>query len=260
MFRRIALFVAVSLAGIAGARGEEWSKMFPVAGRADLRVDAKDGAVTVRAWDQKTISARVSAVGWKIGPDELDIQDHQMGDHVELVLKMPSAHWGFGRRSIDVEVKVPRDTRLDLRTGDGAIRVFDVAGEIRLVTGDGAIEAAGVEGSVQARTGDGRIGVRGRLESLNLHTGDGSVRAEILPGSRLASGWRIETGDGSVTVRVPSDLAADLDLHTGDGHLTVDLPLTADRRDRKTVRGKLNGGGPAFAIRTGDGSVAVKAM
>jgi hypothetical protein len=258
MFKRIALFAAVSLAGIACARGEEWNKTFSVAARADLRVDAKDGAVTVRAWDQKTISARVNALGWKIAPGELEIQDHQLGDRVELVLKMPSEHWAFGRRSIEVEVKVPRDTRLDIRTGDGAIRVFEVAGEVRLVTGDGSIEAAGVEGSLQARTGDGRIGVRGRLESLNLHTGDGSVQAEILPGSKVASGWRIETGDGSVTVRVPSDLAADLDLHTGDGHLSVDIPFAAERQDKKTVKGRINGGGPPFAIRTGDGSVTVK--
>jgi hypothetical protein len=260
MFKRIGLFVAVSFAGSSAAHGEDWYKSFEVAGSAELRVDAKDGGVTVRAWDQKTVSARVIATGWKIGAGELEIQDHQQGDHVDLVLKVPSNHWGLGRRSIAVEIHVPRDARLDLRTGDGAIRVFDVAGEIRMVTGDGAIEAAGIEGSVQARTGDGHIGVRGRLDSLNLHTGDGGVQAEIQPGSKLATGWRIETGDGSVTVRVPSDLAADLELHTGDGHLSVDVPITADQRDRKTIRGKLNGGGPAFAIRTGDGSVTVKRM
>jgi len=258
MIQRIAILAALTFAAIPCARAEEWNKMFTVAARADLRVDAKDGSVTVRAWDQKTISAHVNAVGWKIGSGELEIQDHQLGDRVELVLKTPPAHVAFGHHSIAVEIKVPRDTRVDIHTGDGGIKVFEIAGEVRLTTGDGSIEASGVEGSVQARTGDGSIGVRGRLESLTLHTGDGSVHADILPGSKVASGWRIETGDGSVTVRVPSDLAADLDLHTGDGRLSVDLPFTADRQDKKTVRGKLNGGGPAFAIRTGDGSVSVK--
>jgi len=114
-----------------------------------------------------------------------------------------------------------------------------------------------VEGELHVRTGDGRIGVRGRLESLNLHTGDGSITAEVMPGSKVASSWRVETGDGSVTLRLPSDVAADLDAHTGDGSLTVDLPLNETQREKHSVKGRLNGGGPLITIRSGDGSVRV---
>ena len=38
--------------------------------------------------------------------------------------------------------------------------------------------------------------------------------------------WRVETGDGSVTLNVPADLAADVEAHTGDGHISFDLPVT----------------------------------
>jgi hypothetical protein len=257
MLKRIALFVAVTVAGIAVARGEEWNKTFAVSGPAELRVDAKDGAVVVRTGDGKSISARVIATGWKIGPGELDVREHQTGNRVDLELRLPSRQFDFGRRSIRVEVNVPRETRLDIRTGDGSIHVTDTTGEIRLTTGDGSIEASGVEGSVTARTGDGRISIRGRVQGLNLHTGDGSISADLLPGSEVATSWRVETGDGSITMRLPRELSAVLDAHTGDGSIKVDLPMAEEQKGGNSVRAKLGAGGRTFTVRTQDGSVRI---
>jgi hypothetical protein len=203
MWKRAALLVVMVLVGSV-ARGEEWNKTFTLSGRPVLRVDAKDAAVTVRAWDQRTIAAHVTAPGWKIGPGELEVIDHQTGDAVDLTLRRPHSEWGIGTRAIRIDIQAPRNARLDIRTGDGSIRVFEIGGEMRLVTGDGAIEANGVEGAVQARTGDGSVHIRGRLESLALHTGDGRVEVNAMPGSRLTSPWKIQTGDGSVTVRLPA--------------------------------------------------------
>src|ERR1019366_10767381 len=93
--------------------------------------------------------------------------------------------------------------------------------------------------------------------SLALPSGDGSIDADLLPGSKIASSWRVESGDGGVTVRLPRDFAADLDLHTGDGSISVDFPLTttAGGRSDHDLRARLSAGGATFFIRTGDGSI-----
>ena len=81
------------------------------------------------------------------------------------------------------------------------------------------------------------------------------------PGSVVKSGWSIETGDGSVTVRVPSDLRADLDARTGDGHLSVRLPsLQKSGSGDHYVNGRIGGGGLPLKVRTGDGSVTIAAV
>ena len=78
-------------------------------------------------------------------------------------------------------------------------------------------------------------------------------------GSSLAAAWRLETGDGNVSLEVPSDLAADVDLHTSDGHIDLDLPVAAEGKVRENeIRGKLNGGGSQLTIRTGDGSIHLR--
>jgi hypothetical protein len=78
-------------------------------------------------------------------------------------------------------------------------------------------------------------------------------------GSTLAAGWRLETGDGNVSLEIPSDLSADVSLHTSDGHIDLDMPITTEGKIHENeVHGKLNGGGSSLTIRTGDGSIHLR--
>jgi len=255
----LALSTVITISGAALA--DDWSKTFPISGRPDLRVNANDGAVTVRTWDRKEIEARVTTVRWKI-PSDVQVVEHQSGDRVELEVRMPHRMFSlnFGQRSsIQVELRVPRDLRSEIRTGDGSITAENLHGETRLSTGDGRIEATSLDGALDAQTGDGRIIVRGRFDLLNLHTGDGSIEAEINNGSRITSEWTVRTGDGHITLRLPPTLSADLDVHTGDGHIQSDLPVTVSgSRNEHELRGKLNAGGPPFIVRTNDGSIRLE--
>jgi DUF4097 and DUF4098 domain-containing protein YvlB len=256
----------LSLAGIlasAALLADDWSKKYTIAGHPDLHVDTNDGAVTIRTWDRKEIEARVTTSGWKIGSGEVTVTDHQTGDRVELEVRIPHRVFevSFGHRSVRIELQVPREIRTDIHTGDGSITVDGLHGETRLSTGDGHIEAERLDGILDAQTGDGRLRVRGRFDQLNLHTGDGSIEAEIESGSRMSSEWRVRTGDGHVTLRLPSNFSAELDVHTGDGHIDSDLPVTVSglRRENE-LRGKLNAGGPPLVVRTNDGSIRLERL
>jgi DUF4097 and DUF4098 domain-containing protein YvlB len=263
------MFKALLQVSLAGALlsttllADDWSKKFTISGHPELRIDTNDGAVIIRTWDRKEIEARVTTVGWKIGSGEVTVVDHQTGDRVELEVRIPHRNFeiSFGHRSVRIELEVPREIRTDIHTGDGGITVDGLHGETRLSTGDGHIEAERLDGTLDAQTGDGRLHVRGRFDLLNLHTGDGSIEAEIESGSKISSEWRVRTGDGHVTLRVPSNFAADLDVHTGDGHIDSDLPVTisGSRRDNE-LRGKLNAGGPPLVVRTNDGSIRLERL
>jgi DUF4097 and DUF4098 domain-containing protein YvlB len=264
----VRVLLQVSLAGalLNGALwADDWSKKFTVSGRPDLRVDANDGSVTIRTWDRKEIEARVTTIGWKIAPGEVTVVDHQTGDRVELEVRIPhrgfTVNFGINHRSVRVELEVPRDLRSDIHTGDGSITVDGLHGETRLSTGDGHIEADRLDGTLDAQTGDGRLRARGRFDLLNLHTGDGSIEAEIENGSKISSEWRVRTGDGHVTLRLPASFSADIDVHTGDGHIESDLPVTISgfKRDNE-LRGKLNAGGPPLVVRTNDGSIRLERL
>jgi DUF4097 and DUF4098 domain-containing protein YvlB len=160
---------------------------------------------------------------------------------------------------VDVIIQMPREGKVNLRTGDGEIEVAGLKGELDLHSGDGSENLDGIDGKLRASTSDGHIRATGRFDELALKTGDGHVEVRALAGSSLAAGWRLETGDGNVTLEVPGELAADVDLHTGDGHIDLDMPVTTSGKLRENeVRGKLNGGGSLLTIRTGDGSIHLR--
>jgi len=268
MLRRsyVHLIAAAALAcGLASAA--QWTKTWNLSGRPELRVETNDGSVTIHTWDEKRIEAVVTTKGWNIGSGDITIHERQIGDRVEFEARVPSMHidfLNFEDRWLHIDLHVPRDTRTDVHSGDGSVDVSGLQGDVRISTGDGSIRAAGVEGALAAHTGDGSVHAEGRFQALDVHTGDGSVEVDAVQGSRISSAWRIETGDGSVNVRLAPQLSADLDVRTGDGGLDVDLPLAMKSantgEDHKELHGKLNGGGQPLYVRTGDGSVHIRAL
>jgi DUF4097 and DUF4098 domain-containing protein YvlB len=258
----LAILAAVLFAcAVLQAQADEWSKTYTLTGNPDLRIETSDANIRVSTWDQDTIQAKVTTTRYKIGEGGIRIDEHQSGNMVEIEVRYP--HHGItfdiGNHRVDVDIQMPREGRVNLHTGDGKIELGNFKGEMELHSGDGSQEIDNVDGKLNASTGDGHIRASGRFDELDLKTGDGHVDARALAGSALATGWRLESGDGSVTLEVPETLAADVDLHTGDGHIDLDMPVTTEGKVREgEVRGKLNGGGNLLTIHTGDGSIRLR--
>jgi hypothetical protein len=266
---------ALALGGAAVTPADEVTKTFPVTGRARVHVETDDGAVRVSTGDIKQVEVRVDYSGYKLDKD-LRVSTSQNGDSVEVSVKTGGSLWNWGVRhtGLRVEIHMPKEADLairtgdgsveadsingnvDVTTGDGSITVQGAKGSLRFHTGDGHIEARGLDGRVDATSGDGHINLEGRFDALNIKTGDGSVNARATAGSKVQSTWTIHTGDGSVDMEIPGDLQADIDASTHDGHISLGLPVTVEGTfSSSQIRGKMNGGGQALTIRTGDGSI-----
>jgi Putative adhesin len=263
------------LAPSAG-RADEVAKTFTVTGHARVRVQTDDGSVRVSTGDIKQVEIRVEYTGYKLDRD-LQVSTSQNGDSVEVIAKTHGGNWfNFGVRhsSLRVEVHMPKDAdlevssgdgsveadsingNLDVRTGDGHISVQGAKGNIRLRTGDGHIEGRALDGRADITTGDGHVNVEGRFDSLNIKTGDGSVTARAGKGSTVSAPWNIHTGDGSVDLDLPGEMQANLDASTHDGRISLGIPVTVEGTFSTTkIMGKMNGGGQAIVVRTGDGSI-----
>ena len=279
------------------ASTDEWSRSYQVQGTPKVHVETGDAHIHVTTGEGKTVAARITTEGWKIGGDGINIIDHQNGDQVDIDVRFPRHMFqvGWNHRRVDIEIKVPRDANLDLHTGDGnvdvqgvrgsiALRSGDgklnlselegtlraetgdgnidmrnVRGDLTLHTGDGRIDVSGIDGSLRAETGDGRIRVNGRFDVLDVKTGDGGIEALALDGSKLDANWRLSTGDGDLTLRVPATIAADVELHTNDGHIDLKMPVTVmGRTGTRELHGRINGGGKLLSLRTGDGSIRLE--
>jgi DUF4097 and DUF4098 domain-containing protein YvlB len=260
-----ALAVAVvAVLSAASARADEWSKTYNLTGKPNLRIETSDANIRVTTSDQNTIEAKVVTSRTKIGEGGIRIEEHQSGDSVEINVRFPHnlsvgfMHVDWGHK-VDIIIQMPREGKVNLETGDGKIELAGLKGEMEMHTGDGSVNLEEVDGNLHASTGDGHINAQGRFDELELKTGDGHVDARATSGSTLSTTWRLETGDGSVSLEVPGELAADVDLHTSDGHIDLDMPITTEGKIREgEIHGKLNGGGTPLIIRTGDGSIHLR--
>lgn len=256
----LAILCATVLA-VLPAYADEWSKTYNLSGKPDLRIETSDANIRVTTWDQHTIEAKVITTHYKIGEDGIRVEEHQNGDSVEIDVRYPHHNFNieWGQHRVDIIIQMPREGRVNLRTGDGKIDLAGLKGDMDLHSGDGSENLEAVDGKLHASTGDGHITAHGRFDELELKTGDGHLDVRAADGSSLAAGWRLETGDGNVSLEVPGELAADVDLHTSDGHIDLDMPITTDGKIRQNeVHGKLNGGGSLLTIRTGDGSIHLR--
>jgi len=253
--------LTVSLVAVLPAYADEWSKTYNLSGKPELRIETSDANIRVTTWDQNSIEAKVITSRYKIGEGGIRVEERQTGDSVAIEVRYPHHNFNveWGPHRVDIIIQMPREGRVNLRTGDGKIDIAGLKGEMDLHSGDGSENLEAVDGKLHASTGDGHITAHGRFDELELKTGDGHLEVRAAGGSSLAAGWRLETGDGNVSLEVPGELAADVDLHTSDGHIDLDMPITTEGKIRQNeVRGKLNGGGSLLTIRTGDGSIHLR--
>lgn len=260
--RGLLFILALTVAAVLPASADEWSKTYTVSANPDVRIETTDANIRVTTWDQNTIEAKVITNRYKIGEGGIHIDEHQTGNSVEIEVRYPhhivNFEWGPSHR-VDIIVQMPRQGNVNLRTGDGKIELADLKGTMNLHTGDGGEDLQNLDGKLYASSGDGHIRADGRFDALELKTGDGHVDAVARTGSTMGANWRLESGDGSVSLELPNDLSADVDLHTGDGHIDLDMPITTEGKIRTNeIHGKLNGGGSLLLIHTGDGSIHLR--
>jgi DUF4097 and DUF4098 domain-containing protein YvlB len=262
-------------------------KRFNIKGIPELHLSTFDGSIELRSSDQPEVVIEIEKRGaTKEDVEALQVTSTQDGNRIELEVKRPRTEtlsgFGFHRSSsARLIVSVPNRADITARTGDGSIRVDGVHGKINLHTGDGSIRAANVngdlrmhtgdgsitveggEGTLDLDTGDGGVDVTGKLTAVKMHTGDGSITYRAEPGTVMSDGWEITTGDGGVSLYLPSDFAADVDARTGDGSIANDLTVNAEAENdrsenRRSLRGRLGSGGKLLRIRTGDGSIRLR--
>ena len=197
--------------------------------------------------------------------------------------------------SIDYEITAPAETtvrartgsgdqrleglhgNMDLESGSGDMRLRDLTGGIRTRTGSGNVESVKISGPFSAHAGSGDI----RLEEsgvgdVNVHTGSGNITlsgvngmlhaeagsGDITVGGTEAGAWEIRTGSGNVGLRLPSQAGFDLDLSTSSGTIVVDEPVTTTvqgrgQESRRSISGKVRGGGPMIQVHTGSGNISI---
>lgn len=195
---------------------------YPAPGVVEL---VADGAVSVRAGGADVQVERIARAG--IASPQYAVSE----SGGRLTITHQCSWWQFGVCSGALEVTLPADTEVAVRTSNGAIRAAGVARDVQAVSSNGLVEVSDAGAAVRAESSNGDVTVRGAGGTVQATTSNGSVLVSEAGGgatvqsSNGAVGVQGAAGDvvarssnGAVTV---SGVAGDVDAETSNGNVTV---------------------------------------
>ena len=248
VFRRIRPGVSSNDQGDGQRYSTQETKSFPVSGSARVNIATFDGPVTVRGWDKSEVQyTATTRAEDEESARQLSIITEQSGPTVLI-----SARNEFQRNaSVAFEVFVPRQAAVSVSSGDGAVSLNGVSGELTLRSGDGAIEVVNSGGKLDVNTGDGTIQISGFDGQVDARTGDGAIALE---GNFKALSAR--TGEGEISLKVPAGSSFTIETNLPDEISNEGFVVAEDiTRSPRLKRWKIGNGGQIFVLRTGEGKI-----
>jgi DUF4097 and DUF4098 domain-containing protein YvlB len=165
-------------------------------------------------------------------------------------------------------------------TGGGGIHIVKAGGGVTAGTGGGQIVVDSANGIVTARnmagpvkvgaawgvqceSGSGGINVSNIAGGMHVSTSLGNIMASLLAG-RIAADSFLATGNGDITVYIPSNVGVNVraqsDLADSTRRINVDFPGVRVRRQGRLIvaEGPVNGGGPLLQISATVGTIFIR--
>lgn len=241
LFRLSVISVIFSLAFAMTVAAQDFEKTYRIGAGGHISVSNVSGDVIVTAYDGDAVKVR----GIKKGRDRemVEVEDRSSEGKVEIGVRYPKNC--NCDASITFEVQVPRSVSYNfdsISSVSGDVEVGNVTGKVRASAVSGDVKVTNVSGSVSA----------------NSVSGDVSVAVDRLDG---AEDMKFSTVSGDVTVRMPSNLDAEVDISSFSGGIKTDFPIEVKEQRHGTrayARGRLGNGSRQLRMSSVSGDLSLQ--
>jgi opacity protein-like surface antigen len=209
-----------------------------------------NGSVTVSTWNQPRVQIDAVIEPGPSGYDEdvakVDIRISGSGSSVDVVTDFDrvgyhSTGWFLGTNRVlpyvHYTISLPATASVEIEDHNATVRVARLTGDLRVSAHNGRIEISEHAGATD----------------ITAHNAD--VRVEF---ARFAKEAEVETHNGAIELRLPSEARFNLDARGHHLGVDSDFPVVARQLDRNSYVGEINGGGTRLRISTHNGSVRLR--
>jgi DUF4097 and DUF4098 domain-containing protein YvlB len=217
----------------SGAADQKFEKHFTVKGRPVVMIqNVADGRIEVKSWKNPEVVVSASQRSNKIS---LDLE--QADDRIDVTATVIDSSAAASDLTENIQLTVPEETELQIKTQSGLIYVEQVLGDMKLesVAGDihlkevsgyiivhttgGSLICTQCSGKLDFNTISGNVQIlQPTLRSVNLVTTTGNI---LFDGDFIRTGiYSMRSGRGLVEVRFAGTDSFDLNAQTSTG--TVD--------------------------------------
>lgn len=232
-------------------QAKEINKTFEIESGGNLVLETDGGSIKIDTHNKKEIQLSVKIKGKY--QDEFNLDYKVENNTLNIIGKLERRNWSNTRTKF--QLIVPKQFNLDLDTAGGSITISDLVGQVDARTSGGSIRVGNIEGDVKIKTSGGSITTEEIYGNIDAHTSGGSIRVKLT--KQLKNDAELTTSGGSIVAVLPEDIKIDLYAATSGGRVSTDFDVDGKIKKR-SIRGKVNGGGPEFRLETSGGSVSVK--
>jgi DUF4097 and DUF4098 domain-containing protein YvlB len=286
----------ICAAGTAMAEEKVVDRRFTVTPGGLLTVNADGARISVEGGDSTQVVVHMDVSGSQADLDDMKMSASQGEGGVTVEMRSQRVNWpnwGSRRKQASIEVTVPRNYRLEIRTTGGDIRLESIAGpsrvrtsggnivardlkgdldgetsggDVRLESLEGAVKvhtsggdihAAGVRGDIKADTSGGDVRLFGIDGRIRANTSGGNVQCELVGANR---GISASTSGGGVRLKLPRGTTGTLDAESSGGKINTDFTIATRHWEPHRLYGEINGGGEAIRVRTSGGGITLNAV
>ena len=217
------------ISSAAGA-GQKIEKHFTVKGRPVVMIqNVADGRIEVKSWKNSEVVVTASQSSDKVG---LDME--QADDRIDVIANILDTSAPQSELSENIQLTVPEQTELQIKTQTGLIYVEQVTGDMKLESIAGDVHLKEVSGYIIVHTtggsfvctqcsgkldfntisGSAQI-LQPSLKNVNLMTTTGNI---LFDGDFIRTGiYTMKSGRGLVEVRFSGTDSFDLNAQTSSG-------------------------------------------
>lgn len=256
---------------------EEFSLAAPRSGA--LRLDNANGMTRILGEErddvavvmQKVARAESASAAQQLAREiRLARNDTDFG--TELEVEAPR-RWNR-RAHANLELRVPRGTRVEVSASNGkvcisglangvrvrssnvAVRVEDVEGDVEIHASNARLWCGGVRGKLLARTSNGKIEIERHRGALDASSSNGLIHAVI---EELTGPVVMATSNGKLALELPEEVDADVNLRVDNGVIRNQRSLCrCTRSSGGRLTGQLGRGGIPIKLRTSNGSISLR--
>jgi hypothetical protein len=262
-------------------------KSFSAVGESKINLRNDSGSVRLTSHDEATvvIEATKQVAGAKDQGEAVQVAQgvkvdmDQQGPQVHVVVSGPEPPLKRKPRVfVNVEIRVPRRSDLDMSVHHGELHVEGIDGKLKLVCRDGDVTVEGctgvvsatadtsnvriddIKGGVRVRARDGDVYIRGEVSYVDAEAQEGDIRVGVEREAEMQADWSIRAKEGDVRLVLPERFEARLTLETSEGDIHVDpaLGVTGSGSGQRFA-GDLGRGGHELRVHSDEGSIRLSA-
>lgn len=292
------LALAICAAAVPARAGSQINRKLKLAPGGRFVLDTFEGSVNVMGSKESGADVAITSNRDNIQRDvDFSFEENPGEVRVRAQRLRPWSFFGsiFGGMWLHYDIRVPKNTAVEIRTSGGSIKVFALAGNTDLRTSGGSIEASQVTASLRARSSGGNIRAEMIHGETELSTSGGGIEADSIDGSLVAhtsGGWIhingvagrvdartsggpinatfdrgdsrggvLETSGGGIYVKIDPAANLEIEASTSGGGVSSSLPLRVSGRfSSNRLHGTLGAGGELLVLRTSGGSIRLSGL